>query len=348
VRVKVIRDLNIAYQHFVKGELDTFGLIMPRFWHKKAQGRPYDNGYIGKLKFYNEVPQPAHGIYLNEDDPLFQDRRVRYAFAHAMHIDKVLSTVLRGDYERLQTMNEGYGDYSNRAIRARDFDLHRADELLREAGWGERGADGIRSRNGERLSVRITYVTAEHTPRLVVLKEEARKAGIELNLQLLDPFAGFKQILEKKHQAAWMAWSGGGLSPRYWQFFHSSNAHVAQTNNITNTDAPEMDRLITAYRAARDKDERVRLAHALEQKVFDIGSVIPTYKVPYTREAFWRWIKLPPALGTRTSDSLFAPFGTPGGLFWIDETMRERVTQARRRNRQLPPIYREDTQWRAL
>ncbi len=346
VRVKVIRDINIAYQHFVKGELDTFGLVMPSFWHKKARGKMYDNGYIGKIIFYNEVPQPANGIFLNEDDPLFADRKVRYGFAHAMNIDRILRTVLRGDYARLQTMNEGYGDYSNRNIRAREFDLDKAEQYLSEAGWAQRGPDGIRVKNGERFSVRVTYVNPSHTPRLVVLKEEALKAGIELNLQLLDASAGFKQILEKKHQVAWMGWSGGGLAPRYWQFFHSDNAHIPQTNNITNTDDPKMDEMIAAYRLATDKATRVELAQALEQQVHDIGSVIPTFKVPYTREGFWRWIKLPEFHGTRTSRVLFSPFGSTGGLFWIDPEEKQRTQEARRNGDKLSPVFVEDSRWR--
>jgi microcin C transport system substrate-binding protein len=347
VRVKVIRDINIAYQHFVKGELDTFGLVMPSFWHKKAHGKVYDKGFVGKLKFYNDVPQPAYGIYLNEDDPLLADPNVRYGFAHAMNVEKVLRTVLRGDYERLQTMNEGYGDYSNHTIRARVFDLNLAEKYFTQAGWRERGPDGIRRKNGERFAVRVTYVNPTHTPRLVVLKEEARKAGIELNLQLLDSSAGFKQILEKKHQIAWMGWAGGGIAPRYWQFFHSDNAHITQTNNITNTDDPLMDKTIDAYRAATDKATRVELAHQLEQQVYDIGSVIPTFKVPYTREGFWRWIKLPEFHATRTSSSLFSPFGSTGGLFWIDAAERERTEKARRGSEEFPAIYIEDTTWRS-
>src|SRR5690606_27333619 len=123
VRIKVIRDLNIAHNYFTKGELDTFPLIMPRLWYKKAQGPAYDNGYIGKIKFYNDVPQPAQGMFLNEADPLLTDHNVRIGLAHAMNFDKVIQTVLRGDYERLQTQNEGYGDYTNKSIRAREFDL---------------------------------------------------------------------------------------------------------------------------------------------------------------------------------------------------------------------------------
>ena len=48
-------------------------------------------------------------------------------------------------------MNEGYGDYSNRDIRARSFDLTKAGGHFEKAGWGQRGPDGIRSKNGERF-----------------------------------------------------------------------------------------------------------------------------------------------------------------------------------------------------
>ena len=185
VRIKVIRDLNVAYNYFVKGELDTFPLVMPRFWYKKAQGPVYDNGYIGRIKFYNDVPQPAQGLFLNEDDPILADRNVRYGLAYSMNFDKVLKTVLRGDYERKQTENEGYGDYSNRAIRARPFDLEQANEYFCKAGWCNRGPDGVRIKDGQRLSLRISYSNDDHTGRLVVLKEEALKAGVELTLQLL-------------------------------------------------------------------------------------------------------------------------------------------------------------------
>lgn len=346
VRVKVIRDLNVAYNYFAKGELDTFPLIMPRLWYKKARGPMYDNGYIGRIKFYNDTTQPAQGLFLNEDDPILADRNVRYGLAYAMNFDKLLKTVLRGDYERKQTQNEGYGDYSNRDLRARFFDLAQADHYFRLAGWSERGEDGIRIKNGQRLSLRIGYSSDDHTARLVVLKEEARKAGVELTLQLLDSTTSYKQIMEKKHQIAWMAWQGGGIAPTYWEFYHSDNAHKPQTNNVTNTDNPEMDKKIIAYRDATTKEARVQLAHELERMIYDDGSFIPGYKVPYTREAFWRWLQLPAANATRTSDTVFEPFGSTGGLFWIDANEKEKVQKARLLNEHFAPINILDERWR--
>src|SRR5690625_6708656 len=107
-------------------------------------------------------------------------------------------------------------------------------------------------------------------------------------MHLLDPSAAFKQIMEKIHHIAWMGWSGGGLSPRYWEFFHSDNAHRPQTNNITNTADPEIDRLIDAYRAASKRATRVALAHELEAMIHHRAVFIPTFKIPYTREALDR------------------------------------------------------------
>lgn len=345
IRVKLIRDLNIAYQYFRKGELDTFPLLMPRFWHKKATGDIYDKGYVGKMKFYNDVPQPISGLFLNEDATPLDDINVRYAIAHALNVDKVINTVLHGDYERLETAHDGFGDYTNTAIRARKFDLKKAAEYLDKAGWSERGNDGIRVKDGVPLKIRITYYNSGHNDRLVILAQEARKAGIDFQLQLLDASAAFKQIMENKHQAAWMGWAGGGLSPRYWEFYHSDNAHKPQTNNVTNTDNKALDAKIMAYRTSTEKATRVKLAHELEQMVHDQGSFIPTFKVPYTREAFWRWIKLPPNHGTRTSDVLFDPLGGSGGLFWIDPDEQVRTLEAKDNGDSLPPINISDKTW---
>ena len=344
IRIKVIRDINIAFRHFSKGDLDTFGLVLPQFWHEKAVGRDYDDGYIYKYWFYNDLPQPASGMFLNADDPILKDKNVRLGLAYAMNFDKVIKTVLRGDYQRMQTFNEGFGEYDNTNIHAREFNLAKAREYLAAAGWKQRGPDGILVKDGKPLSLTVTYGAPYHTDRLVVLREEAKKAGIDLKLSLLDASSAFKQMQEKKHQIAWMSWASQGLAPEYWQFFHSDNAHVPQTNNLTNQDDPELDAMIDRYRASTSKAERVDLAHRIEQMVADSGTVIPTFEVAYDREAAWGWVKLPPWLGTRSSDSLFNPLElsagvfSSGGLFWIDVDEKRRIRAARDAGKALPPV----------
>jgi microcin C transport system substrate-binding protein len=347
VRVKIIRDFNIAYNYFTKGELDSYVMLKPRVWYKKAKGPIFDNGFAGKITYYTDPPQPPMGMFLNQDDPILKDKNVRLGFCYAMNVDKMIATVLRGDYDRLQGISEGYGDYTNRRIKARPFDLAKADYYLNLAGWSKRGNDGIRVKGGQRLSLRVSYGTDDHTARLVMLKEEALKAGIELVLQLRDGISSYKEMMEKKHQIAWSGWTASGIAPEYWQQFHSDNAHKPQTNNITNTDNPELDRKIDAYRSASTKSERVKLAHQIQQIIFDEASFVPTYKVPFLREGFWRWLKTSKEPATRSTPTyVFDPFGSTGGLFWIDEQEKEKVQKARILGEKFPPINILDETWR--
>jgi len=344
VRIKVVRDNNIAWTYFLKGELDNFSLVIPSFWHNKAQGPVFENGYVHKIKFYNDLPQPASGLWLNTAANGLDDLNVRLGLAHSINIEKVINTVLRGDYERLETHHVGFGDYSNATIKPREFDLDKADQYFSNAGWQEFGADGIRVKEGKRLAFEVSYGAQHHTDRLVILKEEAKKSGVELNLQLLDSAASFKKVLEKKHQISWMAWSGGGLSPRYWEFYHSINAEKTQTNNITNISDPKLDSLIEVYRKELLKEKRISMAHELEQMLFDSGVMIPTTKVPYTREAYWSWVKLPSFYGNKRSASLVSAFSS--GLFWIDTEYKKVVEEAKKQGDKLPASTIIDDTWR--
>ena len=118
------------------------------------------------------------------------------------------------------------------------------------------------------------------------------------------------------------------------QHFHSVNAHRPQTNNITNTDDPDMDSLIDAYRNSLDEEERSTLSRNIQAKNHEIGAFVPTFMVPYVRHAYWRWWKLPPLPGTKHSNSLFDPFSSStGGLFWYDSVLHEETKTARKKDK---------------
>lgn len=332
----VVRDFNLMWEYFKKAKIDTFSITLPKYWHVKSKIPAVENGYVKRIWFFNDTPQSAMGLWINQDKEIFKDRNVRYAFAHAMNIQKVIEKVLRNDYYRLEHGYVGYGKYSNNSIKARRFDLEKVEDYMKSSGW-QRGPDGIWAKNGKRFSVEVNYSFEEHTPRLVVLKEEAKKAGIELRLQRLDPSADYKKVLEKKHDVAWSGW-GTGMRPHFWEFYHSVNAHKPQTNNITNTDDPEMDDLIDTYRNSLDEEERIQLAHRIQEKAHEIGPFVPTFMVPYVRQAYWRWWRLPKPPGAKMSENLFSPFNSStGGLFWYDMKLHEETKKARKKKKKFPP-----------
>ncbi len=333
----VVRDINVLWEYFKKAKVDVFGITLPQYWHVKSNTPVVENGYVNRIWFFNDTQQSGQGMWLNQDREIFRDERVRFAFAHAMNIQKVIEKVLRNDYFRLEHGFMGYGAYTNPLIRARRFDLEKVDGYMKAAGW-QRGPDGIWVKNGVRFSVEVSYSQEPHTPRLVVLKEEAKKAGVELRLQKLDSSAAYKKVIEKKHDVAWMGWSTS-MRPQYWEHYHSVNAHKPQTNNITNTDDPEMDRLIEAYRDSLEETERIDLSLKIQEKIHENGALVPTFMVPYVRMAYWRWWRLPNPPGTKNSDSLFDPFGsTTGGLFWYDKDLKAETKAAMKKKTTFVPV----------
>jgi microcin C transport system substrate-binding protein len=341
IKYTVVRDMNVEYEYFKKAQIDGFGATLPSIWHEKAKGDIFDKGYVQKIWFYNEVRQPTMGFYLNLDKSILKDVNLRYALAHAINFDKLNAQILRGDYKRLHNFDTGFGEWTNPKIRAREFDINKVEYFMEKSGW-KRGNDGIWAKNGERYSVTLTYGVDEYTSRMIFLKEEAKKAGIEIKLELLDPSAAYKKEMEKKHEMVFTGFSSPNLRPDPWQIFHSVNAHKPQTNNITNTDDPEMDRLIEAYDKSKDTNEKIRLIHKIQQKIHDMSAFIPLYQVPYIRHLYWRWVKFPKIPGTKTSTSLFEPFepweSKYGGLFWIDEDVKKETQKAMKEGKAFKPV----------
>jgi microcin C transport system substrate-binding protein len=323
IQYDVIRDINVAWEMFKKGKIDNFAVLNPTYWHDKSNDAAFHNGYIHKLWFYTDQPQSAAGLWLNEMHPLLSDQNVRLGLAHAINVDEVIKKLLRNEYERLDHHFVGYGKYSDESIKARKFDIALAESYFKKAGWHKRGEDGILTKEGQRLSFTLTYGAEILNGRLAFIKEEAKKAGVELKLQLMDGEAAFKLMREKKHEISYSAWTTSPR-PEFHQHYASELAGKTQNNNITNTSDPEIDSLITQYRQASDESQRITLSKKLQNLVHNKANFIPTFSLPFYRDAYWRWLRLPKLPGMKLADSSFDPItSSMGGIFWIDEAMRK-------------------------
>ena len=342
IRYTVVRDNNLAFEKFKLGELDQFALVLPNYWHSKAKYMdPVDMGYMQKVWFYTQQPQPSSQISLNLDNPRLKDHNLRLGIIHALNIQNMLDTVLYGDYDRSETFHEGYGDYSHPTIKARRFNPKKAVEYFEKAGYSKIGRDGIRvNEKGERLSFKILYAAPHHTQRILALQNEARKLGLHLELDNFDTTAVFKAMLSKEHEIAWHGW-GAGFRPQYRGQFHKENAHKKQTNNLSNLDDDEVSETIDKYRFALDSETRIKLAHQIEQRLFDLAPAIPTYKVPYFRQGVWRWVKYPEFIATPSNEMLMDKYGT----FWIDPKMKKELLEKMKKKEiiyDIPAIIKDE------
>lgn len=329
IAFRVVREVDKAYQILLQGELDFMPIGTPRYWYGANETPAYQLGYLTKVQFFNDIPRPPYGLYLNTLVAPLDSRDVRTGLQHAIDFQRVIDTFYRGDYERLNQFSEGYGEYTSRSIRARAYSPRLAREAFARAGYDKLGEDGVlQDATGRRLSVMLTMDDSDRRKFLATLVESALRCGVELRTESLEHTTMYRKVMEKRHQMCFWAWGATGKFPELWQSHHSSNAveqagaariPKRQTNNITGTCDPELDRLIDDFRASTDEQEMIRLAHRMGQLIHEEASFIPAFRIPGYRLAHWPWVRFPSDFDVRSSDEPLTY-----GLFWIDEAARTR------------------------
>ncbi len=340
----VIRDSNKAMEAFRRGDLDFFGLTLPDNWYNKLPDTDplVRQGYIHKATFYNEIPVPNYGLYLNQTIPLLANRDIRVGIAYATNFDLVDQSYFRGDYVRMQTGTDGYIEVPFPGIHPRAFSAEKALESFARAGFSNRGPDGILTNDkGQRLSFVVTTGYDRFRDVLTILKQEAAKAGLEFTVEVLDGTTAFKKVQEKQHQIAFSAFSiSPEKYPRYWDFYHSANKKP-QTNNLTMTADPAMDKLIDQYDRSTSMDDIRRLANEIETMVYENAAFIPAFKVPFYRFGYWRWIRWPKDFNVRLSE-----YAWTYGLEWIDEDIKKEALAAQAAGKSFAPSIEVYDQWK--
>lgn len=360
-QLEVIRDPDKAVESFARGDLDMFPLGLPKYWYETlpATHPEVAAGRLLRFKFYNQTPRPDWGLWINRAKPYLDNRDVRVGIQHASNIALVCSQFFRGDADQMQTRSDGYGWRMHPTLAARPFDPQRAREYFAKAGFTTQGPDGVLTHSsGQRLSFTITTAGQAQRDVLQILKEEALKAGLEFNLEVLDATTGWKKMQEKNHDIALAALSRSvELYPRYWETYHGSNAYTdayrqdgktvtiatgatantqpqkpaVQTNNMTMTFIPELDRLIEAYEKAEALEQIKALAAQIEQIIHDDAAWVNGWARPFLRGGYWRYVKWPAGFNVSQSRDMDEFF-----VHWIDLDEKKSLDTARRAGTAFP------------
>ena len=324
IYIRLIRSTVLAFEYFKKAKIDMYNMSQAEYWHNKSKDVPeFKNGYITKLWFYNYCQRPLRLASMNVQKPLLKELDIRRGIAHSLNMQKVIDVLMRGEANRLNNISEGYGEYTNTEVRPFAYDSTKAIKFFEKAGFDKVGEDGVRMRGTERLSVELLYPNAHEKTWVVMIKEDAKKTGLEIRLKNYDPNTSFQKMLKKEHEMAWHGWAPSHR-PRYWGSFHGDNAK-AQTTNFSNMNEPKINEMIEKFRESVSVDERIRLSNEIQVLIRDHASSVTTYTRPYFRQGFWKWLKTPEGYALKSSASL-----ADYHVFWIDEELKKQTLEDRK------------------
>lgn len=134
-----------------------------------------------KGAFATAVSQPlaTRAIAINSKLAPTSDRAVRIAINHAVDKDAIINSVMSETEPRADFLFAPNVPYANVGLKPYSYDPALAGKLLDDAGW-VRGADGVRAKDGIRLSVEINFVgnNAQQKAISEVLQADFAKVGI--------------------------------------------------------------------------------------------------------------------------------------------------------------------------
>ncbi|MBT2499961.1 ABC transporter substrate-binding protein [Agromyces sp. ISL-38] len=232
-----------------------------------------------------DAPRPgaSNRIELNSGQAPFDDERVREAFVRAVDVNDGIEALFFGTAERSYSALSSVEAlaYSDESLF--ETDLDRANELLDEAGWTERDAEGYRVRDGARLTLRFPVSTNQSIPAEQSLFEQvqatAKDAGFEVVIELLDLSGWYGALFAHEYEIVSAPYTKVG--PDVLRIvYHSDSITPAPSGyfaNLSQLNDPAVDALLTEAAATSDPDARAELYEQAQQIILGGYYLLPLY-----------------------------------------------------------------------
>lgn len=216
---------------------------------------------------------------------LFQDVRVRQALAYAINREAMVRTILFGlGAVAVGTMPPASWAYAPDQIRLKyEFDVNRANQLLDDAGW-RRGADGVRAKDGQRLSFQGWTIAGVQTNEqtITILQQQWRAIGVEMAPRLEERAALIARFTQG-HDFELALLGIGWLSDPDQSLLFASTSYPGINGNRYNN--PRVDALLTQGASELDQARRKQIYVEMQNVLMeDLGT--HTLFFPQTPSAF--------------------------------------------------------------
>lgn len=224
-----------------------------------------------------------NSLSLRFTNELLSDIRVRQALIAGIDREQVVDTIYSDLYplatSALSSSAVGYIDVSDDLA----YDPERAAELLDEAGW-ELGADGLRTRDGETLTLVVNEAAPQ--PRsfeaLTLISQQLAQIGVDLQILRADAGSYTEAINDADQIQVYHSMVGRADLDVIKSQYYSVNRNTLLnrdpvTNEITDT---ELETLLDAVASTADPDERIAASQAVQVYLAENAYVIPLFEEP--------------------------------------------------------------------
>jgi len=288
----VIKDTNLEFEKFKKGEFDFYIIGRAQWWAEELpKVEAVKRGLIVRRKIYNDAPRGTQGMAINTLRPPLDDLRVRKALCHLYDRRLLIEKFMFNEYVPLKSHWPG-GPYENPDNVAIEYDELAAVELLEEAGWTEIDSRGYRVKDGKELAFDLTFSSKAFERYLTVYQEACKRAGIRLELQEQTPASRWKSMRQKEYDLSNTAW-GALVIANPETSWKGELADQVDNNNVTSFKDERVDELCEEYDREYDPKRRSEIVQEIDGLVFNAHPYVLAWYQPCERVCFWNKFSLP-------------------------------------------------------
>ena len=163
----------------------------------------------------DEKSLQTYYVGYNLSDPIFGDQTVREAISSAVDKDAIVESIYGGLYDKADTFFSRSLPYCDVEQTVYNFDLDHANQILDEAGYTDTDGDGIREKDGVKLSASFMYQTgsASDDNLVVYICDQASKIGIELTAQSAQMMDWYAMVQSGEYGLTIFKTQGGYYDP---------------------------------------------------------------------------------------------------------------------------------------
>ena len=247
---RIIPEVSLSEMELLTKGVDSYG-VSPHQFRRMSE--------IDFLKIYS---QPALGytyIGYNLKNTLFQDRRVRQAFTHAINREEIVQYVLYGYGAVISGPFPSHLWYYNANVKPFPYDPQKARALMAEAGWKDTDGDGVLDKDGQPFRFKLITNSGNDVRRDVgvLVQRQLRELGVDVTFEVYEWSVFLKNFINAKHFDACILGWGLSPDPDDYQIWHSSQ--IERGFNFVSYKNPEVDRLWEEGRREYDQEKRKKI-----------------------------------------------------------------------------------------
>lgn len=308
MRFDYYRDATVALTAFKSGEYDFRVENIAKQWATAYQGPPFDQGRILTESIAHQLPAGMQGFAMNQRRPLFSDRRVRYALAHAFDFEWTNRHLFYGMYRRTRSYFENsalaadglpteaqmqllnplrehlwpevfdrvYAPPDTRGEHGLRRNLLHALELLDQAGWSVENGILRHRETGQPFAFEVLLSQPAFERVVLPFTLNLKKLGIRADIRVVDSSQYINRLRDFDFDMIVAVFSQS-LSPGNEQrwYWHSEAAGVPGTRNYCGIRNPAVDQLVESLIAATTRQELIDRCSALDRSLVWGHFVIP-------------------------------------------------------------------------